>query len=472
MPVYIIAEGFLSSMRKLEQTAPGELKAVLHLGWPMVLTQLFIMATGFLDTAMAGHYSSVALAGVSIGGTILWPTFMLLTGVTMALTPIASQLRGGGRGHEVGHQMRQGLWVCLVSSTILVAVLLNAGPIFAFAGVDAAASVVAVDYLEAVAWGVPAIVFYVALRHTSEGLGQTRPPMLIAAGVLPLNALLNYAFIYGKCGFPEMGGVGCGWATAIVFWVELLAMLFVLRLPYFKQTGLFDKFEWPNLASIGSIVRIGAPIGLTVFLEMAVYSVVSLLIARIGVAEVAANTIAGNLNWLTYVIPMSLGSAASIRVGFHVGANNLAAARATSATVYKFSIAYALVVSVLLITFRYLLISIYTTDPGVIEIAATLLLFIAVYQLVDDSQAVTIGALRGYKDTRVPMVYGLVGYWFIALPLGYGLAEGLLLPGLAPGVYGYWTGLTVGLAIVAICVGLRLWHISGNTQKVMRLAAT
>ena len=257
-----------------------------------------------------------------------------------------------------------------------------------------------------------------------------------------------------------------------VFWVQLLAMLIVLRLPYFKQTGLFEKFEWPNLASIWSIVRIGAPIGLTVFLEMAVYSVVSLLIARIGIAEVAANTIAGNLNWLTFVIPMSLGSAASIRVGFHVGARNLAAARATSATVYKFSIVYALVVSVLLITFRYLLISIYTTDPGVIEIAATLLLFIAVYQLVDDSQAVTIGALRGYKDTRVPMVYGLVGYWCVALPLGYCLAEGLILPGVAPGVYGYWTGLTVGLAIVAICVGLRLWHISGDEQKVMRLAAT
>jgi len=171
------------------------------------------------------------------------------------------------------------------------------------------------------------------------------------------------------------------------------------------------------------------------------------------------------------VIPMALGSAASIRVGFHIGAQDLPAARATAATVYQFSIGYALVMSMILIGFRYFLIGIYTTDPEVIEIAATLLLFIAVYQIVDDSQAVTIGALRGYKDTRIPMLFSLIGYWFIALPVGYSLSKGMLMPGLAPGVYGYWTGLTLGLAIVAVCVGLRLWKVSQNPKLVRRLAA-
>ena len=442
----------------------------MHLGWPMMLTQLFIMATGFLDTAMAGHYSSVDLAGVSLGGSIMWPMFMLLTGVTMALTPITSQLRGGNKTNAVGHQLRQGLWLCLFTSTALVTVMLNAAPIYAWAGVNAEAAAIGADYLNAVAWGAPPVVFYVALRHVSEGLGYTRPPMLIAASILPLNAFLNYALIYGEYGFPELGGVGCGWATAVVFWLELGLMLIVVRLPFFRITGFLDKFEWPDRKTIADIMKIGTPIGLTVFLEMAVYSVVSILVARISVDAVAAHSIAGNLNWLTFVIPMSLGSAAGIRVGFHVGARNLVAARATSAAVYKFSIGYALAISVLLITFRYMLISIYTTDSAVIEVAATLLLFIAVYQLVDDSQAVTIGALRGYKDTRVPMYIGLVGYWFIALPVGYLLAEEMIAPGLAPGVYGYWAGLTLGLSIVAVCVGLRLWHLSGNHGKILRFA--
>ncbi len=456
-------------------TAPAnrsELREVLHLGWPMVLTQLFIMATGFLDTAMAGHYAAVDLAGVSLGGNVLWPAFLLLTGLTMALTPIASQLRGAGNIEAVGHQIRQGLWICLVTSSLLVLVMQNAAPLYAAAGVDPEAARIAVEYLAAVSWGVPPVVFYVALRHVCEGLGHTRPPMLIAASILPLNAALNYALIYGEFGLPEMGGVGCGWATAVVFWVELALMLIVIRLPFFKKTGFFETFERPRFSTILSISKIGAPIGFTTFLEMAVFSIVALLIARIGVNELAGHSIAGNINWLTYVIPMSLGAAASIRVGFHVGADNLDAARSTSATVYKFCIGYALTVSVLLVALRYYLISVYTTDPAVIEIAAMLLLFIAVYQLVDDSQAVTIGALRGYKDTRVPMYFGLVGYWCIALPVGYALSTEQIAPGLAPGVYGYWTGLTFGLTIVAVGVGLRLWHISGNREKILRLATT
>ncbi len=447
-----------------------ELFAVLRLGWPMMLTQLFIMLTGAIDSAMAGHYSSVDLAGVSLGGMLLWPAFMLLTGLTMALTPIAAQLRGARKPEQIGHQIRQGLWVCVGTSTLLVLVLIHGTVLYDWVGVDPGATAVAKGYLAAAAWGAPPIVFYVALRHICEGLGHPRPPMFIAGSMIPVNAFLNYGFIYGAFGLPELGGVGCGVATAIVFWLELGVMLLVCRLPFFAGMNAFDRFEWPRWETLRSIVAIGAPIGITIFIEMVVFSVVGLLIAQIGVAEVAANSIAGNLNWATYVIPVSLGAAATIRVGFHVGANDLYAARATSAAVYKFSIGYAVVMSVLLLTFRYALISIFTTDPVVIDITATLVIFIAVYQLVDDSNAVTIGALRGYKDTRVPMYVGLVGYWLIAVPLGYCLAEGLLFPGLAPGVYGYWAALTIGLSISAACTGLRLWHISGNHSKILRLA--
>ncbi|XOV85193.1 MAG: MATE family efflux transporter [bacterium] len=450
----------------------SELKTVLQLGWPMVLTQLFIMGMGFVDTAMAGRYGAADLAGVSLGGSVMWPFMMMLTGITMALTPIISQLRGRKQLAQVGHQIRQGMWICLVSSTVLVLILSNASAIYGLIGLEPEVARVATEYLAAVAWGIPALVFYVALRHACEGLGHTRPPMIIAGSMLPVNVALNYGFIYGKWGLPELGGVGCGYATAIIFWLQFTMMLFVIKRPYFIATGLLEKFEWPVAKSVASIFKIGTPIGLVIFLEMAVFSVIAFLIARLGVEEVAANAIAGNINWLTYVIPMSLGAAASIRVGYHVGANDLVAARLTALTVYKFSIGYALVVSVVLVLMRYHLVSIYTADPAVIQIAVTLLLFIAVYQIVDDSQAVTIGALRGYKDTQVPMYISLVGYWFIAVPLGWALSEGHLLAGLAPGVYGYWTALTIGLSLVAISVGLRLWYLSGNDRKIITLAAT
>ncbi len=450
----------------------AELKSVLSLGWPIVLTQLFIMLTGTIDAAFAGHYSSTDLAGVSLGGMVIWPMFMLLTGLTMAMTPIIAQLRGARKDHEIAHQIRQGLWVCVVTSILLILALMNAATVFEWVEVDPQATRIAKDYLAAAAWGAPPVVFYVTLRFIFEGLGQTRPPMWIAGSMIPVNGLLNYVFVYGKLGFPELGGVGCGYATAIIFWLELIIMLFVCRMPVFADLGAFRQFEWPRFNTVRSILIIGVPIGLTFFFEMAVFSVVGMLIARIGVVELAANSIAGNLNWATYVTPAALGNAASIRVGFHVGARDFPAARAASAAVYKFSLLYAVIMSIVLVLSRYYLIAIFTTDKVVVELTATLVLFIAVYQLVDDSNAVAVGALRGYKDTRVPLFFGLVGFWVIAVPLGYLLAEGILFPDMALGIYGYWTALALGLTIVAIIMALRLRHISGNDEKILSFAHT
>jgi len=282
--------------------------------------------------------------------------------------------------------------------------------------------------------------------------------------------VLNYALIYGEFGLPEMGGVGCGWATAIVFWIEFMLMLCVIRFPFFKATGFFERLSLPDAQAAMNILKLGVPIGLLIFIEMAAYAIVTFLIARIGIVDMAAHSIAGNLNWLTYVIPMSIGAAASIRIGFLVGADRLSDARSTASAAFKFALVYALVVSLVLVAFRYQLVGVYTDDQDVLAVAGTLMLFIAVYQIIDDSQAVAGGALRGYKDTTVPMVFGLVGYWFLALPVGYGLANGHLgFPAL--GVYGYWAGISIGMGLVAPCLAFRLWHLSGRRDKIKQLAA-
>jgi MATE family multidrug resistance protein len=172
---------------------------------------------------------------------------------------------------------------------------------------------------------------------------------------------------------------------------------------------------------------------------------------------------------MTYVIPMAIGSAASIRIGFLVGEQDFRGAQQTAYAVFKFSIIYAIVVSALLIGFRYQLVSLYTTDEAVIGIAVVLLLFIALYQLADDTQAVIVSSLRGYKDTKVPMIISMLSYWFLGLPLGHSLASGLFgFPEL--GVFGYWIGLSVGLAVVAVFAGLRLRRISGDWHRVRKLS--
>jgi len=446
-----------------------ELGALLRLGAPMVATQFFIMAMGFLDTAMAGRYDSVHLAGVALGGTVMWPVFMLTSGFTMALTPIVAQLRGAGSIADAGAKVRQAMWLALFSSVFCILIILNAEPIFILAQVDPRAADIAVRYLQAAAWGIPGVQFYVILRYTSEGLGKTLPPMLIAGTALPLNAVLNYLLIYGEFGAPELGGVGCGWATAVVWWVELGLMSLVLKTDYFKATTFNQRFDFPHWEDIRGILKIGVPIGLTIFLEMAVFSVVGLLIASLGVIPLAANSIAGNVNWATYVIPMALGSAASIRVGFYIGSGDYARAGFVAKTSFLLSLGYALIVSAGLILARHQIVGLYSQEPAVLELAAMLLIFIALYQIVDDTQATMAGSLRGYKDTRAPMVYSLVGYWVLALPLGAALGFGWFgLP--EQGVAGFWMGMTIGLAIVAVCMGVRLLSTSRNPERISAFA--
>ncbi|MEZ5561243.1 MAG: MATE family efflux transporter [Pseudomonadales bacterium] len=447
-----------------------EARTLLRLGGPMMATQMCIMGMGFIDTAMAGHYDAVDLAGVALGGSVLWPVFMLLTGMNMALTPMIAQLDGSGRRGESGALTRQGLWIAAAAALLAILLLGNARLLFDLAGVDAGAAAIAERYLDAVCWGLPASYLYVTLRYMSEGLGKTQPPMLIAVLALPLNALLNWMFIYGHFGAPALGGEGCGWATAAVWWAQLLIMLGVVRLPYFRATGLLDRLDPPTAAQVAAILRLGVPIGLTVFVEMMLFSVINFLVAEFGVVQLAAHSIAGNVNWATYVIPMSLGSAASIRIGYLIGSDDLAGARTVVRTAVTLSVGYALVVSALLIAARRLVAGIYTDDPAVIALAANLMLFIAVYQLLDDTQATMTGALRGFKDTRMPMVYSLLGWWLLALPLGVVLGLGSFgLPRLE--VYGFWIGLTVGLAIVATLIGTRLHRTSSSDLRIRRLAA-
>ena len=448
-----------------------EARALLRLGAPIALTQFFIMAMGFLDTAMAGHYAAVHQAGVGLGGYVLWPTFMLLAGCTMSVTPMVAQMMGAGRGSETGRVVRQGLIVGAVGSVVAVLAVVNGGALFAFAGVEAATADVAERYLQAAAFGLPPVMIYMVLRHGAEGLGRTVGPMVIAALALTLNAILNYAFIYGRFGAPELGGEGCGWATAIVMWFELGAIVLLWRRRPFRATGLWQRAEHGRAteAYIGRILKIGLPIGLSSFVSMGLYAAVGILIGGLGVVPVAAHNIAGHINWATFVAPMALGSAAGIRIGFHVGGGDLAGAARVARTAFLLSIGYAVSISVALVLARNVVVLVYSNDAAVMGVAATLILFIAVYQIFDDAQATMAGSLRGYKDTRVPMLYSVAGYWLLAFPVGLALGYGWWgVPEL--GVYGFWIGLSVGLAAVAVAMGLRLLSTSRNEERIAALS--
>ncbi|MAR28690.1 MAG: hypothetical protein CMD51_03980, partial [Gammaproteobacteria bacterium] len=223
-----------------------ELSQLIKLALPLVAAQLAQMGMGVVDTIMAGRVGALELSGVALGGAVLWPTLMLVSGVVMATTPIIAQLNGAGKESEVGEVTRQGLWIALVLGSLLAMALQNAGPVYRWLGIEADIVAVTTGYLDAVSWGIVPVLGYFAMRYLCEGLSWTKPAMLIASGGLVLKIPLNYWFVFGGWGIDPMGAEGCGWATALIMLLEFIAIALVVLLSRIKRVGLFRRFSPPN----------------------------------------------------------------------------------------------------------------------------------------------------------------------------------------------------------------------------------
>ncbi len=450
-----------------------EIRTLGLLSLPMVFTQLSQMGMGVADAVMAGQVGATDLAGVSLGGSLYWPLMLATSGLIMAVSPSVSQLHGAGRTGETGEVVRQALWLALVGGGLAFIALAFARPLFQLAGVDPEGIPVAVEYLSWVRWGLLPVLGYFALRYLCDGLSWTLPAMLIAAGALALKVPLNYLFIFGfsigDFRFEAMGGAGAGPSSAIVMTGELIAMLLVVRYSRIKASGFWEKFSLPRVVEIVRLLKLGLPIGLAMFAEMAIFSAVTILIGRISVEAVAAHQVATSVSGVLFMIPLALGMAASIRVGYNVGRRDYVAARRSGVVAIALSLAVsALSVGVLLL-WRANVASWYSGDLLVLTTATTLLLYAAVFQPFDSAQVTSIGALRGYKDTRHPMLVALLCYWGVALPVGVSLGFGLFgLPEM--GVFGFWTALVVGLGLAALVLLRRFNMLSRNPDMIQAMA--
>jgi MATE family multidrug resistance protein len=395
---------------------------------------------------------------------------MLLAGVMMAVVPSVSQLHGRRRQAEAGEVVRQAGWVALAGGGLLILGYQNARRLYELIGVDPLAVPIAAAYLDALSWGTLPLLGYFALRFLCEGMSWTLPAMLVAFFGLLVKVPLNYLFIHGGFGIPAMGGVGCGWASAVVMWLEFVVLALVVSRSRMRVTGLFARFSLPDLGEIRRQVQLGLPIGLTTFLEFSMFSMVTLLIGRLGVDAVAAHQIATSVGGLAFMVPMALGMAVAIRVGFNVGAGDLPGARRSGWVAIGVSLAFALVAALLLLGFRGFIAGLYTTDAAVLRVAMELMIFVAVYQFVDDTQVTALGALRGFKDTRTPMVIALVAYWTVGLPVGVLLGFGYLTVPYVEGVRGFWVGLSAGLTVAAVVLVMRFAWLSGQQAQILRLA--
>ncbi|WP_010490099.1 MATE family efflux transporter [Pseudomonas sp. S9] len=456
-----------SAAETRSQRVSRELRSLLVLATPIIIAQLAHTAMGFVDTLMAGRVGPHDLAAVALGNSIWVPVFLLMTGILLATTPKVAQRYGAADESSIGPLVRQALWLAIVVGGGAAALLWNAEVVLHSMNVEPDLIEPSMGYLRAVACGFPAVALYHVLRCFSDGLGHTRPSMVIGIFGLMLNIPLNYIFIYGKLGLPAMGGVGCGWATGLVMTFMFACMLvWVKWAPAYKASKLFARFDWPQWSVIKRLLSIGLPIGIAVFAESSIFAVIALLIGGLGATVVAGHQIALNFSSLVFMIPYSLGMAATVRVGQALGRHDPRGARFAAGVSMATALAYACCSATLILLLREQIVSIYTPDPTVIALASMLIIYAALFQLSDAIQVTAAGALRGYQDTRVTMLLTLFAYWGIGLPVGYALGLSNWL-GEPSGPEGLWQGLVVGLTCAAVMLAIRL---SRSARKHIRLS--
>ncbi|WP_340012295.1 MATE family efflux transporter [Paenibacillus sp. FSL H7-0690] len=424
-----------------------------HILFPILVTQIALSAITFFDTNMSGKFGTVDLAGVAIGTSLWIPIQTGLSGILMGITPIVSQLIGSKKDKDVAFQVTQGIWLSLIVSIIVLLIGSFAlSPILNFMNLEPGVRDVAFRFLRAISFGIIPLFGYTVLRSCIDALGQTRVSMCITLIALPVNVGLNYLLIFGNFGFPRLGGVGAGVASAITYWVIFaVALLFIYRSQAFVNLRLFRNFYFISLNSIKDLLKIGVPIGFSIFFETAVFSAVTLLMSRFDTVTIAAHQAAINFATTLYMIPLSICISLTILVGFETGSGRQKDARQYAIMGIGLAAILSLATALLLLFAGNHVAGLYSDEPDVISLIQHFLIYAIFFQISDAIATPTQGALRGYKDVNPAFIICFIAYWVIGLPTGYILATYTDL-----GAFGYWIGLITGLAIGATLLLSRL----------------
>lgn len=439
--------------------------------------QIAIMGFGVTDTIVAGRHSELSLAALSIASAVFITVFVSLMGLVTALLPIWAEMHGARRPQDIGPSIRQTLYVCALASAVGMVVLFSPAPIFRWTEVPAEFRPVVGSYLAVIGWSLPAALLFRAYSTLNQAIGKPHLVSWLQVAALVVKVPLSVALTFGLVGLPELGVVGCAWATFIVN-VFLLALALVLlrtqRL--YLPLGLWRRPERPNWRVLAEFARLGVPAALTILIEITSFTLMALFIARLGTTSAAAHQIAANVAAVLYMTPLSLAVAASARVGYWRGAGDEVRARAVALQAFRVSLGLSLLLAGCMFFLRGHVVAVYTADVGVALMAAQLLPWIALFHVADSVQTVAIFVLRCYRVTVAPMVIYCVLLWGVGLAGGYTLAyHGLGRWAAQYSPTAFWQAAALGLLLTAAVVHLLLrwasWRIVRRAAPAAPVAA-
>ncbi len=438
-----------------------ELRAMLWLAFPLVLTQLTQILVHTTEVLMLGRLGAAALAAATLAAALFHTGMMFAIGVASATAPLIAQAKGARQPRQIRRVVRQGLWMTLAITLPLMVALWYVRPLLSLMGQDESLLAMTEQYMRAALWGLPFSVGFIVLRSFVAAFGQARAILAAALVAALINVPLSWLLIFGGLGIPAMATLGAGIGVAVTF-----ALMFGLLLAYcllvtpFRRYDVLGRFWRPDWATFREIYRVGFPIGGAVVMETGLFATSTLFMGLIGTAQLAAHQIALQLASIAFMVPLGLSHAATIRVGLAVGAGDWARARLAGRVACGLGTAFMATMALLFAMAPETLIGMFLdarTPEGAAATAFAVgfLRIAALFQLVDGLQVIGIASLRGLRDTKVPMWLAGFGYWVVGFPICWLLGFHTALAG-----RGIWIGLAFALATVALVMVLRFERLT------------
>ncbi|HVU44695.1 MAG TPA: MATE family efflux transporter [Terracidiphilus sp.] len=438
-----------------------ELRAMVTLAVPVVLSELGWMAQGVVDTIMVGKLGPAAIGAVALGNAICYTPSLFGVGLMLGLDTLVSQAYGREDHDECHRWLAQSVYLaCIVAPLIMALILLASFGLLRF-GITPEVAGPAGIYLRILNWGTLPLLLYQCSRRYLQGVGQVRVVTVTYVLANLVNWFGNWVLIYGKLGLPALEVSGSAYSTLASRVMMAVALIgFAWRYERKRGHPLFRHWARPQIERLRGLVRLGAPAAGQIVLEVGAWNLATFSVGYLTPVALATHQIVLNYASVTYMVPLGVSAAAAVSVGHAVGAGDPARARRAGWLALGLGTSFMLLAAIVLLAIPGPLIKLYTHDPQVLAVGPGLLLIVATFEVFDAVQSVSTGALRGLGETRIPMLANLLGYWALGLPLGIFLCFGLKL-----GLRGLWIGLTVALIVIALLL-LTRWRRDSARLKL------
>lgn len=435
-------------------------KKTWKLALPIILGEVAQMMLGIIDTAMVGAVNYKQLAAAALVMSVINIPYVFGIGITISVSQMVSMAHGRRDGKLVSHYLYNGFWLCTFSAIAISLVIELSKNIVFHLDQDAEVARLALPYLQIMGWSVIPMILFLALKQFTDGLEFTKTAMMLSLTALPMNAFLNWLFIYGNWGFPRMELMGAGWATLItrIFIFTVLGLI-ILNHKTFRRYIAIGRLVWKlRWKTFKDLLYIGIPSSFQISMEAGAFAVSGILIGTLGAVQQAAHQIALSCASLTFMVSMGLSQAGSIRTSNSFGRNDRKLITVIGKSTLYMALIYGTFCAITFILLRHQIPLVFNNNSEVVTMASYLLLFAALFQISDSTQAVSAGLLRGIKDVKVPTVFIAVAYWAVGIPVGWLLAFYFKM-----GAAGIWTGFITGLTFSAVFLTFRFRKMTRST---------